>query len=169
MSLVALAQVMSRMQLDSSGNKTLSLRSRVNFEAFRLTPVILTLLHGVLFFLMLRAFHLHLRGQLWVFIYSSIPILAIDILLYIYFIYLTVKTRRTIRQEFNIRETGCLGFRDEVLSLFFTPFVIAQMGRHTADYETFVGNFCTQTGLSDHIEVKLPSDENNQVREGLVV
>ncbi len=155
---VSLAQVMTRLQLDTAGNKTTSLRSRVNFNIVKVFPVIILLFHGVLFFLMYRAFHLHLKNQLWVFIYSSIPILIADLILFGYFIHLTAKVRRLVRQEYNIEENECLGYGDEILSCFCAPFVVAQMGRHTADYDTYVGTFCTKTGLSNHIEVKLPSD-----------
>jgi hypothetical protein len=158
---VSLAQVMARLQLDTAGNKTTSLRSRVNFTLVRIFPAVLALFHGVLFFLMYRAFHLHLNSQLWVFIYSLIPILVADLFMFGYFVYLTAKVRRLVRQEYNIEENDCLGYHDEILSFFCTPLVVAQMGRHTADYDTYVGAYCTKTGLSDHIEVKLPSDVDN--------
>ena len=35
---------------------------------------------------------------------------------------------------------------------------MAQMGRHTADYDTYRAACCTDTGLPNHVEVKLPSD-----------
>jgi hypothetical protein len=157
---VSLAQVMTRLQLDSSGNKTSSLRSRVNFNLVRVFPFVLATLHGILFFLLYRAFHLHLKSQLWVFIYSCIPVLIADICIFGYFIYMTGKVRRLVREEYNIEEYGCFGLRDEVLSFFCAPLVVSQLGRHTADYDTYVGAYCTKTGLSNHIEVKLPSDEN---------
>ena len=161
--------MMTRMHLDSAGNKTASLRSRVHFNIVLVVPLVLAMLHGVLFFLMFRAFHLHLKGQLWIFIYSSIPVVIVDISLFGYFIYMTAKVRRIVRQEYYIQEDSCMGYRDEVLSLFCSPFVVAQMGRHTADYETYVGMFCTKTGFSDHIEVKLPSDDRTYNAVGIAV
>jgi len=166
---VALAQVMARMHLDNSGNKTTSLRSRVNFNVVRLVPTVLFLLNGVFFLLAYRAFHFHLGGQIWVFLYSSIPVLIADVFMYGYFVYMTAKVRRIIRQEYNIDHYNCLGLQDEVLALCFAPFVVAQMGRHTADYDTYVGMCCIRTGLSDHIEVKLPGDSNNGSVVGFAV
>jgi len=164
--LVALAQVMARMHLDNSGNKTTSLRSRVNFNIVRIVPTVLLLLNGLFLGLAYRAFFFHLKDQIWIFFYSSIPVLVADITMYGYFLYMTAKVRRIIRQDYNIDHYNCLGLQDELLTLFFAPFVVAQMGRHTADYDTYVGIFCSRTGLSDHIEVKLPGDVNNDIVVG---
>lgn len=150
---------MARMQIDNSGKRTTAMRSRVNFNLVRIVPTVLALLNGVFIFLLYRAFRLHLGSQMWIFIYSSILVLIADLCLYGYFIYLTSKTRRLVCEEFNIDHYSCMMYHDEIVSFFLAPFVVAQMGRHTADYDTYVGNFCTKTGLSDHVEVKLPSDE----------
>lgn len=64
-----------------------------------------------------------------------------------------------MRREYSVPK-GIL-FEDTILSLFCTPCVLAQMGRHTADYDTYAARACTKTGLSDHIEVKLPGDVSN--------
>lgn len=147
---------MTRMHLDERANRTTSMRARVNFNFVRAAPVALTLLNGIFFFLVYRAYTLDIESQFLIFLYSSIPVMVADLCFYAYFIMITSRTRRILREEYNINEY-C--YNDELISFFFTPFVIAQMGRHTADYDTYIGTFCTKTGLSDHIEVKLPTDE----------
>ncbi len=147
---------MSRMQLDIFGNKVTNLRSRINVDIVRVIPFVLLLLHGVLAFLMYRAFHLHVKGMKWIFAYSSAVVLAIDITVLCNIIWMTAKTRRFVRQEFNIPGSKV---GDTLTSAFCTSFAIAQMGRHTADYDTYVGVCCTNTGLPDQIELKLPTDD----------
>jgi len=153
---VALVQVMSRMQLNNSGNRASTLKSRVNTGLVKVIPLVLLFLHGVLAFLMYRGFHLHLKGMLWFFIGSSALVFAVDLFFFVYFIRMLAKTRRQIREEYNIHGTRSLDF---LVSLFCAPCAIAQMGRHTADYDTYIAAFCTSTGLPEQIEVKLPSDE----------
>jgi hypothetical protein len=89
---------------------------------------------------------------------ATCPLAGLDVLLYLYFLYMVVKTRRTVRHEFDIPELRCRGHEDCCMALFCSHYAIAQMMRHTADYETYQAYCCTDTGLAKHIEVKLPYD-----------
>ena len=45
-----------------------------------------------------------------------------------------------------------------VLTLFinFSFLEVAQMARHTGDYDTYPTNFCSETGLPDHAPLAAP-------------
>jgi len=152
---VALAQVMARMKLNFTGRRSLDLRSRARATSIMFVPFVIITLNGVFIFLMLRAYYLHLHHISMTFVYSSIAVFALDVGVVIYFYLLVIKTRKTVRQEFNISPSGC---GDTATSILCTPCVINQMGQHTIDYETYAGKFWSTTGIVHHIEVKLPSD-----------
>ena len=90
--------------------------------------------------------------------YSFLLIVAIDTTLFIFFLYLVAFTRKIVRSEYDIPQLRCKGCEDCALSIFCATCTIAQMGWHTAEYETYIGHCCTDNGLLYHIEVKLPSD-----------
>lgn len=67
-----------------------------------------------------------------------------------------IRTRQRVRLEYNIaKDNVCEDFS---LSVFCTPCTLSQMGQHTADYSTYVGFCLSDTGLSRHVECKLPHE-----------
>ena len=148
---------MTRLQLNSFGEGTDVLRSRINVSAIQIISPVLLAFHGIFLFLSVRAYFVH--NHLKFFFFSFVPILAVDIIIWVYFYHLLLKTRKKLRREYSIPR-GLL-FEDAILSLFCTCCALAQMGRHTADYDTYAAQACTKTGLSEHIEVKLPGDVSN--------
>ena len=78
-----------------------------------------------------------------------------DLLFYIYFAF-TVIVLRNIRSHMRLRfaipereGVYCVeGCEDVCCSLFCPCFTVAQMMRHTADYEAYNAKCCTNTGLS---------------------
>ena len=152
---------MARIKLNYTGKKSVEMRSRVRVSAIAYIPTVILSLNGLLIFLMARAFVLHLHHIFRIFLYSSIVVLFADATIVVYFYSLLIKTRRQIRCEFNIPvDRGC---EDTCLSLGCTPCVLMQMGQHTADYTTYVGNCCTDTGLSRHLELKFPYEIQQEV------
>jgi Cys-rich protein (TIGR01571 family) len=76
-----------------------------------------------------------------------------DLLFYIYFAFVVILLRN-IRSHLRLRyaipesEGRCTeGCEDVCCSLFCPCFTVAQMLRHTADYETYTAACCTSTGL----------------------
>lgn len=66
---------------------------------------------------------------------------------FIFVVCLIAKTRRRIRQRYNI-PAGCCGECDDCCTSFWcTCCAISQMARHTADYGTYAGRCCSETGL----------------------
>lgn len=73
---------------------------------------------------------------------------------FIYFIVLVVacgNTRWTIRRRNNIPQLFELA--DYLMPLFYLPFVIAQLGRHTVDYSVYKAQIFSQTGLPHGVEI----------------
>lgn len=144
------------MKLNFAGRRPMELRKRVRVISIVFIPAIIIAFNGLLIFLMARGFYMHLRHVFLTYICSSIVLFLVDVACISYFYGLVMKTRRQIRHDFNITtRTSC---DDCCLSLFCTPCVITQMGQHTADYTTYAGFCCSDTGLSQHIEVKFPKE-----------
>jgi Cys-rich protein (TIGR01571 family) len=64
-----------------------------------------------------------------------------------YLIVATMKTREFIRNKYSIPEQNCAGCEDCCCSFWCSCCTIAQMARHTADYDTYRAAACTETGL----------------------
>ena len=81
--------------------------------------------------------------------------LGINVFMYCFVVCLTTNLRVYLRQQYQIPQPcGC--FMDFILSAVFTPWVIAQMGRHTGDYNNHDGYFFTKNGFLDEIELSDP-------------
>lgn len=65
----------------------------------------------------------------------------------IYMVMAIAKTRRYIREKHSIREKYCHGMEDCCCAYWCPCLTIAQMARHTADYDTYNARCCTSTGL----------------------
>ena len=63
---------------------------------------------------------------------------------------LVCQVRRRVRERHNIPEGTCRGCEDCCCAYWCTCCVAAQMARHTADYETYAGLCCSETGLPPH-------------------
>lgn len=93
-------------------------------------------------------------------IYAHMIFVAtLDIVGLIYFIYSTVRIRKEMRQHFAIR--GNL-FKDIFLAIFCNLCVISQMGRHTAEYDTFTTKCLSETGLPRRFSSLVPAQEQIQ-------
>ncbi len=72
-------------------------------------------------------------------------------------------TRWTIRRRSNIPQIFELA--DYLMALFYLPLVVAQLGRHTADYGQLEAYFFSSTGLFPGVET---SSESNYVQPQIV-
>jgi Cys-rich protein (TIGR01571 family) len=66
---------------------------------------------------------------------------------YIFILVLMCKTRRHIRDKFQIPEQQCHGCEDCCCVYWCHCCTVAQMARHTGDYKTHGARFCSETGL----------------------
>ena len=155
---VALVQIMSRMQLTAVGKRAHTLSQRLRVRDMIAMTMGWIVIHAAYAFFFYKFVYV-VDGLFFDYVfYSFLPIVAIDTALFIFFLYLVAFTRKTVRSEYDIPQLRCKGCEDCALSIFCATCTIAQMGWHTAEYETYIGHCCTDNGLLYHIEVKLPSD-----------
>ena len=82
---------------------------------------------------------------------ASIPSLKFigGVLFTIYSIIALMKVRENVRAKYSIPEdTRCAGCEDVVYSTFCSCCVVAQIARHTGEYETYKGSLCSETGMA---------------------
>ena len=74
----------------------------------------------------------------------------LSISLSIFMMILMAKTQKHICSKYGIPEQQCVGCEDCCCSVWCSCCTVAQMARHTADYETYAGLCCSETGLPPH-------------------
>lgn len=125
--MIAIAQVMRRLQLNLCGSKTTIGQSRCTF--YLILTLYIACIVGI------GVFH---RDR----VIQAISTAYVSFLLYLIFI-----TRRHIRKKDMIRNR-CL-CEDCCVTWFLPQLAICQMARHTAEYDLYVSNFCSETGLPE--------------------
>lgn len=81
------------------------------------------------------------------------PIVLFDIVVLLYMVYLTKIVRGSIRNKYQIPEETYGRLQDCICATFCMPCTICQMGRHTADFDTYRASCCSSTGLPRHVEL----------------
>eukprot|EP00549_Striatella_unipunctata_P001965 CAMPEP_0118696612 /NCGR_PEP_ID=MMETSP0800-20121206/13956_1 /TAXON_ID=210618 ORGANISM="Striatella unipunctata, Strain CCMP2910" /NCGR_SAMPLE_ID=MMETSP0800 /ASSEMBLY_ACC=CAM_ASM_000638 /LENGTH=292 /DNA_ID=CAMNT_0006595769 /DNA_START=161 /DNA_END=1039 /DNA_ORIENTATION=+ len=66
-------------------------------------------------------------------------------------VFIATRTRYNIRERYAIPEQNCRGCEDVCCSCFCHCCVLAQMARHTGDYEAHTAMCCTENGLPSHV------------------
>lgn len=149
--LIAIGQVATRMQLNwcgHSGNKV---------DAYAVQNNMLAM---VVFWFVLNAVGIYyllvqwVRG--WLDLNDAIPIISFNVFMYLLTVIVVTNTRKQVREKCEISD-DCPG-EDLCKTITFMPCTIAQMGRHTADYENFPGYCCSKTGLPENVSIITPSN-----------
>jgi len=142
--LVILGQVMQRLRLTWLGNKGTVAQTASTFRILLFITIGIYTLSGLLSIFGeagqptdTPSFSVLANGLLAIFC-SVLPIV------------LVCKTRRHIRTRYAIPEQSCHGCEDCCCAYWCTCCAVAQMARHTADYETYAGLCCSETGLPAH-------------------
>lgn len=65
-------------------------------------------------------------------------------------IYALCQTRKHVRTTYSIPENSCGGCEDCLCSTFCSCCTVAQIGRHTGEYEKYPSLCCNDTGLPNH-------------------
>ena len=159
--LIALSQIMARIQLSDTDDPVITIKSRTRVGWYILLLLLLVALHVIC-----GCFWILTKTDEDIIMMIAFPLAGLDLILIIYFLYMVVRTRKTIRREYGIPELRCHGHEDCCLAVSCTCCTIAQMGRHTADYETYQSYCCTDTGLASHVEVKLPCESLVTLEQG---
>jgi len=149
--LIAVGQVATRLQLNwcgQSGNKV---------DAYAVQNNMLAM---VVFWVVLNVIAIHYMLVQWVrgwFDYSdATPIIAINVFIYLLTVIVVTNTRKQVREKCEISD-DCPG-EDFCKTITCMPCTIAQMGRHTADYDSFPGYCCSKTGLPENVSIIAPSN-----------
>eukprot|EP00542_Grammatophora_oceanica_P010315 CAMPEP_0194027990 /NCGR_PEP_ID=MMETSP0009_2-20130614/2022_1 /TAXON_ID=210454 /ORGANISM="Grammatophora oceanica, Strain CCMP 410" /LENGTH=254 /DNA_ID=CAMNT_0038667215 /DNA_START=47 /DNA_END=811 /DNA_ORIENTATION=- len=79
-------------------------------------------------------------------LYITIMSVVGSVLFSLWAIYSMCRTRETIRARYSIKEEHCKGCEDLCCSFWCTCCVVAQMSRHTGEYENYKATCCTETG-----------------------
>lgn len=70
-----------------------------------------------------------------------------------FIVFVTQSTRSSIREKFLIREQHCYDLEDLSCSALCLPCTVAQMSRHTANYDDYEAVCCSKSGLPDGVRV----------------
>jgi len=149
--LIAAGQVATRLQLNWYG------RSGTKVDSYAVQNNMLAI---VIFWLVLNVIAIHymmvqwLRG--WWFYTDAFPTIAINVVMYIITVIVVTNTRKHVREKCEISD-DCPG-EDFCKTVTCMPCTVAQLGRHTADYENFPGYCCSKTGLPENVSIIAPSN-----------
>mmetsp|Transcript_4544 Transcript_4544/g.6928 ORF Transcript_4544/g.6928 Transcript_4544/m.6928 type:complete len:266 (-) Transcript_4544:299-1096(-) len=156
---IAMGQVMQRMRLSWTGSRTLGDRALNTFR----TVLILVICY-IIFDVSLTTY---MNASIKVDNYGYYDVSDINpvvrylqqiggLMFTCWSIYALYKTRQNVRSEFSIPEEQCIGCEDIVCASFCGCCTVAQIARHTGDYDTHPGLFCSETGLPDHAPLAAP-------------
>lgn len=140
---ILMAQVMTRMNLTWLGEPGPRAATQNTFKV-----VIILLLSYWVYSTTLEIASLDYRpdnAPLYMMIMKAVG----SILWIIWTTYSLCRTRQSIREQYSIPEQRCPGCEDFCCSFFCTCCTLAQMARHTGEYETYPGKCCTSTGLPE--------------------
>ena len=73
-------------------------------------------------------------------------------------VFATGNARQYLREIYDIQDNAG---SDHLLAAMYMPLTIAQMGRHTADYNSLKGRLCTATGLAQDADYSFISNTNS--------
>lgn len=145
---IALGQIMTRTGLDWQGepsNKLVSGLSCVNMTV--LLTFYLSMNASAAFMIRVAWERGMLVGQYY------LTTILFNFFFLVYMINLTRKVRASVRNKYQIPEEKCEGLEDCMCATFCMPCAICQMGRHTADFDTYRATCCTKTGLPRQVEL----------------
>ena len=138
---IAMAQVMTRMHLTWLGEPGPRTATQNTFKV-----VVMLLMSYWVYSMALEVASLPYR-QNPAPLYITIMKLVGSLLWIAWTSYAMCRTRQSIREQYSIPEQRCSGCEDFCCSFFCTCCTLAQMARHTGEYETYEGKCCSSTGL----------------------
>lgn len=152
---IAMAQVMERMRFSWIGNRTMSDRALNTYRTVLILVVCYYIFNTALFLAMGQNVNYYYDIQ----DFNPTIVIAKNVgalLFTVWSVYALYKTRRNVREEFSIPEERCIGCEDCLCATFCCVCTVAQMSRHTGDYDQYPGVCCSETGLPDHAPLAAP-------------
>jgi Cys-rich protein (TIGR01571 family) len=138
--LVLMGQVLMRMQLTWLGEPGPLVRTK---NAFKVVLVIV-----ISYFVYTLALEFASAPYTIDTVPGYIPALKLagSILFSVWAVFSLCRTRESIRARYSIEETTCAGCEDLCCAFWCSCCTVAQVARHTGEYETYPATCCTQTG-----------------------
>ncbi|KAL7551668.1 hypothetical protein ACHAWF_014852 [Thalassiosira exigua] len=142
---VAMAQVMQRLRFNWLGEYAPDAATKSTFK------VILTLV--ICYTVFTLALEMVEASNNYYSIPTWVPVLRFfgGVTFTIYSIYALMKLRENVRAKYSIPEERCKGMEDLCCSMWCSCCVVSQMARHTGEYESYKGKFCSETGLEANV------------------
>ena len=137
---IAMGQIMSRMQLSWLGEPGPVSRTR---QAFSVVLVLTACYFIYSLALELASLPYEVGTEPTLFFYLRI---GGNVLFTVWSLYALCRIRQTVRTRYQIPEQYCQGCEDFCCSFFCSCCTVAQMMRHTGEYETYPGICCSKTG-----------------------
>jgi Cys-rich protein (TIGR01571 family) len=141
--LLALGQVMTRMQLDVFGRPL-----KVQHDSWR-TMRTITLFWVAMNALIYAFFHMKWNKHMPLTVADYVAVTLLNVSMVLYTWYAVAATRSHVRSKYNIREHRFYDLEDNCCATFCLPCTICQLHRHTAPYDALEAQCCTKTGLRD--------------------
>jgi Cys-rich protein (TIGR01571 family) len=92
----------------------------------------------------------------------------VNLCMFAFTAFVTQSTRSSVREQFLIREERCYDLEDVLCATTCLPCTVAQMARHTANYDNYEAVCCSKTGLPDGVSVKHSSADMKENSQYLV-
>lgn len=140
--LIALGQIMGRTRLDWLGNRTDVVTAKASFATMSAITIFWFTMNVV------AVGSIYAKGA--IFVNDFIALGLINAVTFGFFVYAVTKTRSKIRDKYAISGHG---YEDLAYATFCGPCTVCQIGRHTADFDTYLGAFGTKTGLPENVEL----------------
>lgn len=140
--LLALSQVMTRLNYDFLGRPTNGKPVRTAWSTMWSILIFLAAMNGLIY----TAYYYkwHQKTPLSAADYAAVIVLNAYAL--IYAIYATASTRASLREKYMIREHRFFDLEDCCCATFCMPCTICQMARHTVQYDVIDAACCKSTG-----------------------
>mmetsp|Transcript_21926 Transcript_21926/g.34458 ORF Transcript_21926/g.34458 Transcript_21926/m.34458 type:complete len:285 (+) Transcript_21926:103-957(+) len=147
--MILVGQVMHRLKLTWLGNEGTIAQTTATFRILLYITIAYVTVERLLYFL--ASAGVDERGKLtdtfWALVFTR---LFWIFCFAVFTIFLVAKTRARIRSKYSIPEKQCPGCEDFCCSFWCNCCTVAQMARHTADYGTYAGLCCSETGTPPH-------------------
>ncbi|CAB9516026.1 expressed unknown protein [Seminavis robusta] len=142
--IVLLGQIMTRVGFDFLGRP--SLDNSMNGPGTLWTILVFWVIMNLALF---AAFNVKWSRGMELSMADLGSVVVINVAYILFLIYLTSSTRGSLREKYYIRESRFHDLEDCCCATFCLPCSVCQMARHTADYSTYEGVCCNETGLPD--------------------
>jgi len=153
--LLAAGQIMTRMECNYLGYASTEFYVRNNFY-YLISLVIVWLVMNVV---AIGAFYVHWARDIFVPLDIYVFVVT-NLFMYLFSVFVIGNTRRVLRNRYKLPQLTKYSFEDFVLTAILMPFVVAQMGRHTVNYNDKKCVIFSSSGLERGVKLAPPRDSN---------